>query len=89
VIVSLSDLGNYMIADTRGGRHSTAVSCRGQTSHSNSTRPRACPGNALQAPAADADDAGFAQLQTRIHAENSVLRRRMRPAACSPQSAVR
>ena len=46
----------------RGGRHSTAASCRGQTSHSTPTRPRACPGNALQAPAADADDAGFAQL---------------------------
>ena len=32
----------------RGGRHPTAVSCRGQTSHSTPTRPRACPENALQ-----------------------------------------
>jgi hypothetical protein len=52
----------------RRGRHPAAVSCRGQTSHPTPTRPQACPGNALQAPAADAGDAGFAQLQTRTHA---------------------
>ena len=30
---------------------------------------RACPGNALQAPATDAGDAGFAQLGARTHAD--------------------
>src|SRR5579859_2720591 len=54
---------------TKSGRHWTAVSCRGQTSHSTSTRPRACPGNALQAPAADPSDTVSAQLQTRTHAD--------------------
>ena len=34
---------------------------------------RVCPGNALQAPATDAGDAGFAQLQTRTHAESASI----------------
>ena len=75
----------------QGGRHSTAASCRGQTSHSTPTRPRACPGNALQAPAADAGDAGFAQLQTRTHADVSASAFRMlmrRPTALTTNSAA-